>query len=306
MSGTKTVAVKLTEGNILKKMLIFAVPIIIGNLLQELYYIFDTLIVGQTLGDIKLAAVGATSSLVFLATGFIIGITSGCAVLTSQFFGAGDDNRMKKSVASHIVIALISTVVLTVGFVLLAKPLLILLNTTSDTFAYSKTYLTIIYGGLPATMLYNVTSALLRSVGDSKTPLMLLLLSSVLNIGLDLLFILVFGWDVAGAAIATITAQGISGLLCLVFILKKVPILHPTAEDRAFRPQMVSHLLIMAIPMGLQYSITAIGSMVMQSANNGLGDVYITGFTAAMRIKQFAMCIHLLRTKSWCREDRSY
>lgn len=287
MSGTKTVAVKLTEGNILKKMLIFAVPIIIGNLLQELYYIFDTLIVGQTLGDIKLAAVGATSSLVFLATGFIIGITSGCAVLTSQFFGAGDDNRMKKSVASHIVIALISTVVLTVGFVLLAKPLLILLNTTSDTFAYSKTYLTIIYGGLPATMLYNVTSALLRSVGDSKTPLMLLLLSSVLNIGLDLLFILVFGWDVAGAAIATVISQGISALLCVVYIKFKVPFIIPNKESFKGIKSMLGDEFKIGFPMGFQYSVISIGMMVLQFFVNGFGSSAVAAYTIGNRVQLF-------------------
>ena len=165
-----------------------------------------------------------------------------------------------------------------------------ILTTPANIYKDAYIYLLIIFLGIPCTLLYNLLSSILRAVGDSKTPFLFLVFSTILNIILDLVCIVVFHWGCAGAAIATITAQGISGLLCLVFILKKVPILHPTAEDRAFRPQMVSHLLIMAIPMGLQYSITAIGSMVMQSANNGLGDVYITGFTAAMRIKQFAMC----------------
>lgn len=287
MSRGNSVAVKLTQGNILKQMLIFAVPIILGNLLQELYYIFDTLIVGQTLGDVKLAAVGATSSLTFLATGFIIGVTSGCAVLTSQFFGAGDHKQVKKSVATHIVIAVATTIILTIGFLLLTKPLLIMLNTTSDTFEYSKTYLTIIYAGLPATMLYNVTASLLRSVGDSRTPLMLLLLSSVLNIGLDLLFILVFGWDVAGAAIATVISQGISAILCVVYIKFKVPFIIPNKESFKNIKETIIEEMKIGFPMGFQYSVISIGMMVLQFFVNGFGSNAVAAYTIGNRVQLF-------------------
>ena len=181
MNGSKSVR-NLTQGKISSQILFFAIPVIIGNLLQELYNVVDTLIVGQTLGEIKLAAVGSRSSLIFFALGFLIGLSGGCSVITSQHFGANDMERVKKRVAAHIIIGVVSAVVLTVSFVLLVNPLLTMLGTTSDTFEYASRYLTIIYLGIPATMLYNLTASLLRSVGDSKTPLYLLLFSSVMNV----------------------------------------------------------------------------------------------------------------------------
>ena len=226
MANSRSVR-NLTQGKIFSQILLFAIPVIIGNLLQELYNVVDTLIVGQTLGEIKLAAVGSTSSLNFFALGFFIGLSAGCSVITSQHFGANDMERVKKSVAAHIIIGVVSAVVLTVSFVLLVNPLLTMLGTTSDTFEYASRYLTIIYLGIPATMLYNLTASLLRSVGDSKTPLYLLLFSSVMNVGLDLLFIIVFRWDVSGAAIATVISQLVSAVLCCVYIFFKVKMLLP-------------------------------------------------------------------------------
>ena len=230
MNGSKSVR-NLTQGKISSQILFFAIPVIIGNLLQELYNVVDTLIVGQTLGEIKLAAVGSTSSLNFFALGFFIGLSAGCSVITSQHFGANDMERVKKSVAAHIIIGVVSAVVLTVSFVLLVNPLLTMLGTTSDTFEYASRYLTIIYLGIPATMLYNLTASLLRSVGDSKTPLYLLLFSSVMNVGLDLLFIIVFRWDVSGAAIATVISQLVSAVLCCVYIFFKVKMLLPNRNS---------------------------------------------------------------------------
>ena len=170
MTGSKSVR-NLTQGKIFSQILFFAIPVIIGNLLQELYNVVDTLIVGQTLGEIKLAAVGSTSSLNFFALGFFIGLSAGCSVITSQHFGAGNIKQIKKSVAAHILIGIISSAVLTVAFVFLVNPFLTMLGTTKETFDYASRYLTIIYLGIPATMLYNLTASLLRSVGDSKTPL---------------------------------------------------------------------------------------------------------------------------------------
>lgn len=215
-----TRTLNLTKGSIWGQIFLFALPIIVGNLLQELYSVVDTIIVGQTLGNIKLAAVGSTAALTYLAVGFVTGLTSGCTVLTAQFYGAQDTKALKRSVAAHWLIAAVAAVLLTILFVVCAAPMLRLLHTTDATYPHALAYISTIYGGIPATMLYNVMAALFRSVGDSKTPLVLLVFSSLLNIGLDFLFILAFRWDVPGAAAATILSQLLSGILCC-FLLKR-------------------------------------------------------------------------------------
>lgn len=284
MNGSKSVR-NLTQGKISSQILFFAIPVIIGNLLQELYNVVDTLIVGQTLGEIKLAAVGSTSSLNFFALGFFIGLSAGCSVITSQHFGANDMERVKKSVAAHIVIGVVSAVVLTVSFVLLVNPLLTMLGTTSDTFEYAGRYLTIIYLGIPATMLYNLTASLLRSVGDSKTPLYLLLFSSVMNVGLDLLFIIVFRWDVSGAAIATVISQLVSAVLCCVYIFFKVKMLLPNRNSFKNLTSTVRDELKVGFPMGLQNSVISIGMMVLQYFVNQFGSYAVAAYTIGNRVQ---------------------
>ena len=240
---------------------------------------------GQTLGEIKLAAVGSTSSLNFFALGFFIGLSAGCSVITSQHFGAGNIKQIKKSVAAHILIGIISSAVLTVAFVFLVNPFLTMLGTTKETFDYASRYLTIIYLGIPATMLYNLTASLLRSVGDSKTPLYLLLFSSVLNVGLDLLFIVVFKWDVAGAAIATVVSQLISAVLCCIYICFKVKLLLPTKESFTSIGRMVADELKVGCPMGLQKSVISIGMMVLQYFVNQFGSYAVAGYTIGNRVQ---------------------
>lgn len=284
MTGSKSVR-NLTQGKIFSQILFFAIPVIIGKLLQELYNVVDTLIVGQTLGEIKLAAVGSTSSLNFFALGFFIGLSAGCSVITSQHFGAGNIKQIKKSVAAHILIGIISSAVLTVAFVFLVNPFLTMLGTTKETFDYASRYLTIIYLGIPATMLYNLTASLLRSVGDSKTPLYLLLFSSVLNVGLDLLFIVVFKWDVAGAAIATVVSQLISAVLCCIYICFKVKLLLPTKESFTSIGRMVADELKVGCPMGLQNSVISIGMMVLQYFVNQFGSYAVAGYTIGNRVQ---------------------
>lgn len=284
MNGSKSVR-NLTQGKISSQILFFAIPVIIGNLLQELYNVVDTLIVGQTLGEIKLAAVGSTSSLNFFALGFFIGLSAGCSVITSQHFGAKDMERVKKSVAAHIIIGVVSAVVLTVSFVLLVNPLLTMLGTTSDTFDYASRYLTIIYLGIPATMLYNLTASLLRSVGDSKTPLYLLLFSSVMNVGLDLLFIIVFRWDVSGAAIATVISQLVSAVLCCVYIFFKVKMLLPNRSSFKNLTSTVRDELKVGFPMGLQNSVISIGMMVLQYFVNQFGSYAVAAYTIGNRVQ---------------------
>lgn len=240
---------------------------------------------GQTLGEIKLAAVGSTSSLNFFALGFFIGLSAGCSVITSQHFGAGNIKQIKKSVAAHILIGIISSAVLTVAFVFLVNPFLTMLGTTKETFDYASRYLTIIYLGIPATMLYNLTASLLRSVGDSKTPLYLLLFSSVLNVGLDLLFIVVFKWDVAGAAIATVVSQLISAVFCCIYICFKVKLLLPTKESFTSIGRMVADELKVGCPMGLQNSVISIGMMVLQYFVNQFGSYAVAGYTIGNRVQ---------------------
>lgn len=280
----------MTEGKPLGLILQFALPLFIGNLLQQTYNIIDAAIVGRFLGQDALASVGASSSVQFLVLGFCIGICCGFAVPVAKWFGARDYDKMRNYIFQAMVLTIGIAIFLTVVCALLCPYILHLLSTPEDIYEGAYQYLLIIFLGIPATLLYNFLSGILRSVGDSKTPFLFLACSTVLNILLDLLCIIVLNWGCAGAAIATITAQAVSGILCLIFIQKRFEILYLREENRRMSGAVTKDLILMGIPMGLQYSITAIGSMVMQSANNSLGSIYVSGFTAGMRIKQFFMC----------------
>ncbi len=279
----------MTKGSPIRLMLFFAFPLLIGNLLQQTYSMIDAAIVGRYLGTQALASVGATSSVQFLVLGFCMGMCNGFSVPVARFFGAGDYARMRNCIAHAVTLTAGAAVLLTVACALLCPWILKILSITEDIYDNAYIYLIIIFLGMPFTLLYNLLSSILRAVGDSRTPFLFLAFSTVLNIGLDLLCILVFSWGCAGAAIATITAQAVSGIGCLIFISRRFKALVPTQRDRKLTRSGVGMMLGMGLPMGLQFSITAIGSMVMQSANNGLGSIYVSGFTAAARIKQFAM-----------------
>lgn len=280
----------MTEGTPLALILRFALPLLIGNLLQQTYNIIDAAIVGQILGADALASVGASSSVQFLVLGFCIGICCGFGVPIAKSFGAGRHEEMRNEIFHAMVLTGVFAIVLTAVCALLCPQILHLLSTPEEIFKGAYQYLLVIFLGIPFTLLYNLLSGILRAVGDSKTPFIFLAVSTVLNIILDLFCIIVLKWGCAGAAIATITAQAISGISCYVYIKKRIPVLHLVKQDCRIRGDGIKIMLVMGIPMGLQYSITAIGSMVMQSANNGLGSIYVSGFTAGMRIKQFLMC----------------
>lgn len=280
----------MVEGNPLKLILSFSIPLLLGNLFQQFYNVVDAAIVGQTLGSKALAAVGASSSVQFLILGFCMGICQGFAILIAQTFGAKKLEDMRNYIFEGGVLTAIVAGIVTVLVVLLCPMILHVLQVNEELFDNAYAYLVVIFAGIPFTLLYNYLSAILRAVGDSKTPFFFLALSSCMNIGLDFFCILVLHWGCAGAAIATIFSQAVSGILCLVLIVKKVPVLHVAKEQRYMNGGQCSRLLGMGIPMGLQFSITAIGSMVMQSANNALGTVYVSGFTAGMRIKSLMMC----------------
>lgn len=280
----------MTEGRPLTLILRFALPLLVGNLLQQTYNIIDAAIVGQILGADALASVGASSSVQFLVLGFCIGICCGFGVPIAKSFGAGKHEEMRDSIFHAMVLTGVFAVILTAACALLCPKILRLLSTPEDIFKGAYQYLLVIFLGIPFTLLYNLLSSILRAVGDSKTPFLFLAFSTVLNIILDLFCIIVLKWGCAGAAIATITAQAVSGVLCLVYIYKKIQVLRLAKQNCRIKGEGLKNMLVMGIPMGLQYSITAIGSMVMQSANNGLGSIYVSGFTAGMRIKQFLMC----------------
>ncbi|MBQ7581877.1 MAG: MATE family efflux transporter [Lachnospiraceae bacterium] len=280
----------MTQGNPLILILRFALPLLRGNLLQQTYNVVDAAIVGRILGANALAGVGASTSVQFLILGFCIGTCSGFGIPIAQRFGAQDYKQMRDYLFHGYVISAAMAVLLTSACALFCTQILKLLKTPEEIFSNAYTYLLIIFLGIPFTILYNLLSGYLRAVGDSRTPFIFLAVSTVLNIGLDFVCIAVFGWGVAGAAIATIFSQFLSGILCLIVIMTKSKLLHIGKENCRLGSDKVTTMLLMGAPMGLQFSITAIGSMVMQSANNGLGSVYVTAFTAGNRIKQFVMC----------------
>lgn len=280
----------MTQGNPLSLILKFALPLLAGNLLQQGYNLADAAIVGRFLGTNALASVGSSSSVQFLVLGFCIGVCCGFCIPVAQKFGAKDYSMMRRFVYNSYILTSIVAVVLTVVCALLCTQILQVLSTPRDIFSDSYIYLLIIFLGIPFTLLYNLTSGIMRAVGDSRTPFLFLAFSAVSNIFLDLFCITVLHWGVAGAAIATIASQAMSGCLCLFYIMKKYPVLHLEKEECRVDVDRMKILTIMGFPMGLQYSITAIGSMVMQSANNNLGSLYASAFTAASRLKMFMMC----------------
>lgn len=276
----------MTKGSPLKLIMKFMIPLVIGNVFQQFYNMVDTIIVGRTVGVQALAAVGATGTIMFLIIGFMQGLTTGFTVLTSQRFGAGDMDGLRKSAGNAVVLSGVVTVVMTVLSVAFMKPLLRLMKTPEDIFEMSWQYITIICLGMVCNVLYNLLSSILRSVGNSVVPLIFLVLSAVSNIVLDLLLIVTFKMGVSGAAWATVAAQGISGVLCLVYIMKKVPLLKLKREH--WRPDYycMRNQLSIGMPMALQFSITAVGTIMVQTALNILGSTAVAAFTAANKVQQ--------------------
>ena len=276
----------MTSGSTMKLILGFAVPLLMGMLFQQVYSLVDTIIVGRFLGVSALAAVGATGSINFLIVGFCQGICNGFALPVAQRFGAKDYDGLRKYVGNSAVLTIIFGGAITLITVIACRPILELMQTPADIIDLSYHYIVVIFAGIPAIMLYNILSAYLRSLGDSITPVIFLVLSAGLNIGLDLLFIVTFHWGVFGAAFATVLSQAVSGILCLILIIKKFDLLHLKREDWKLDWGYSRYLLIMGLPMGLQYSITAIGTMMVQSALNMLGSYAVAAFTAGSKIEQ--------------------
>lgn len=279
----------MTQGNPISLILKFSIPLILGNLFQQLYNMVDTIIVGRALGLNSLTAVAATTSLNFLIVGFVLGVCSGLAIPVAQRFGAGDYKKMRNYVANAAYLAIALAVVLTVITTGCCHIILRWMKTPENILAEAYAYFWVICLGIPFTFLYNTVSGIIRALGDSRTPFYFLVISTVLNIILDLVFIITLHWGVAGAAWATIIAQALSGVMCLIYMKKKYSILKSSPEERKLNFRAMATLLMNGVPMGLQYSITAIGTIMLQSSVNVLDAVYVSAYAAAMKVKQLAM-----------------
>ena len=282
----KAVQSDMTTGSPIKIIFNFTLPIFIGNVFQQFYNMADAVIVGKFVGNKALAAVGSTGTIMFLIYGFVVGMTAGFTVLTAQKFGAGDMPAMRRTVVGASFLSLVVGLVLTAAFMVFMKPWLVLMHTPEDIFADAYAYIMIISAGILAQMLYNLLASILRALGNSKVPLYFLILAALLNIVLDLVLIIVFHMGAAGAAVATVISQGISGVLCLFYIIRKVPLLRLTRDDRHLSGDLLRTQIRIGIPMALQYSITAVGTMMVQSALNILGSTLVAAYTAAGKIEQ--------------------
>ena len=277
----------LTLGHPLKIILGFALPIFFGYLFQQFYNVVDTIIVGRFLGVESLAAVGSTGCVHFLVIGFCIGLCSGFAIPVAQRFGGSDYTVMRQFVFNSWILVAIFSVVLATVTMIFCKPLLLLLKTPYDILDKAYDYFIVILAGIPVIMFYNILAGFIRSVGDSKTPLYFLVISAVLNIILDLVFIALFGWGIPGAAYATVISQLVSGILCLFYMNKKFEILRLQKEDKIVSARRISVLLGIGVPMGLQYSITAIGTIILQWSVNLLGSAFVAAMSTAQKISVF-------------------
>lgn len=278
----------MTKGNPMKIILIFSIPVLMGNLFQQFYNMVDTIIVGQYLGSDALAAVGSTGCLMFLVLGFANGIAQGFGVMVSHAFGAKNEKLLKHYVALAIILTVIVSAVLTIPTVLASKQFLIWMNTPENILNMADAYIKAIFAGIFCTMSYNVASGLLRSIGDSKTPLYFLIFSSVLNIILDVFFIVVVKAGTAGAAYATVISQGLAAVLSFIVMFRKYDILRTHRDDYYMDWNGIWHMLSIGIQMALNYSITAIGTMIFQAAVNVFGSQVVAAFTAASKVNNIA------------------
>ena len=281
---------EMTSGRPLPLIFNFTLPLLLGNLLQQTYSLADAAIVGNTLGINHLAAIGASSSVIFLILGFCNGCAGGFSIPIAQNFGARDYPTMRKFINNSLRLTLVLSVVLACMTGLLCADILHWMRTPELIFHEAWLYLLITFIGIPCTFFYNLLACIIRALGDSKTPFRFLLFSTVLNITLDVILIVGVGCGVGGAAAATVISQGLSAWLCYRYMMRHYPILHSGPEERPWDGRIVRGLLNMGVPMGLQFSITAIGSIMLQSANNALGTSCVAAFTTSMRIKMFFIC----------------
>lgn len=280
----------MTNGSPSKHILGFAVPMLFGMLFQQFYNLVDTIIVGKTLGVEALAGVGATGSINFMIIGFCMGVCNGFVIPVAQCFGAKKPADLRKYVFNGYICSIVFAIVLTLASVIFCRRILIVMNTPADIIDHAYNYIVVIFIGIPTVFLYNMVSGVIRSLGDSKTPVVFLVLSSIINVVLDFFLILVCKMGVAGAGWATVTSQLISGLTCLIYMYKKYDILKGNKSERVLDRRFITNLCMNGVPMGLQYSITAIGSTILQAAVNTLGSTYVAAMTAGSKMFNFTCC----------------
>lgn len=276
----------LTKGRPITQILIFSIPLVLGTLFQQLYSFVDTIMVGRLISTSALAAVGATYSLHFLTLGFVQGACVGFGIPLAQSVGARQSDEFKRYFWNAVWLCTIMAVIMTIATILAADPLLYLIQTPSDIFEDASLYIRVLFLGIPASILYNFSSSALRAAGDSKHPFYFLLFSSFLNIALDFILIVPFQLGVAGAALATVISQLVSGLLNLYWLIAKTKLLSDSSGLRALSSSHFQHLCAVGFPMGFEYSISAIGAVIMQGAINSLGSLAVAGQTAGEKVRQ--------------------
>lgn len=286
MNKTQKSGMDMTTGEPFKLLVIYSLPILFGSLFQQLYNMFDTIIVGRLLGSSALAAVGNTGPMNFLVLGFLYGMTSGFAVITAQRFGAKDAEGLKRSVAMNIILNASVALIMTILACSLTRTILKLIHTPDDIIEGSFSYIFVIFSGIPFIVMYNACTCVLRAVGDSKTPLYFLIVASILNIILDIVFIAKFNMSIAGAAWATVIANAFSAILSFIWIIVKYPELHVAKRHFAWNSSFAFKHLNIGMSMGFQFSITAIGTIVLEGALNKFGSTKIAAFTAAQKVQQ--------------------
>ena len=277
----------LTAGRPVKVILQFVLPLLLGNLFQQFYSMVDSAIVGKYLGADALASVGCTGSINFLIIGFMVGISSGFSIIVARYYGAKDMDGVRRAIGTILWLSVIISAVMTTASALLTGQILRWMQTPENIFAGAYSYIFIIFLGIPATVLYNTLAGILRALGDSKTPLYFLIIASFINIGLDFLFVLGLNMGVGGAGLATILSQLISGILCFIYMYKKLPDIHLSRTDLRFRPTLARQLILVGLPMALQFSITAIGTIIAGAVINTLGSAAVAAVAAAGKAQAF-------------------
>lgn len=275
----------MTKGSPIGKIMRFFVPVLLGNLLQQFYSLADSFIVSRFIGVEAFAGVSATGSLNFLIMGFTWGICSGFSIPVSQEFGAGNEKGLRRCFANSLYLSAAIAISMAVLTGILTPQILRLVGTPADIFDYSCAYIRIVFIGLPATVMYNLLAGVMRAVGDGRTPLIMLLFSTIVNIALDLLMVVTFDMGISGAAIATVVSQLISGVLCLFVIFKKFDVLRIRRDEWGMDARVMGRLMGIGLPMGLQFSITAIGSTIIQSAVNSLGSAAVAAVGAGAKVQ---------------------
>ena len=281
----------MTKGNPTRLLILFTIPMLLGNVVQQLYSSVDSVVVGHFVSVEAMAAIGATSSMLFFFLNMSIGLSNGLGIVMSQYFGAKNEKMLQKAAANALLITAVAATVMGGLGMILARPLLELMHTPADIIDMSDLYISISYGGMFCLLGYNVTASVLRSLGNSRTPLYFLIFSSLLNIVLDLFFVLVFRWGVAGVAIATITAQGVSALLSVAYMYRHYPMLHFKLCDMKPNWEIVGRVIRIGLPMGLQSGCFAAGMMVIQATINAYGTFVVAGYTAAVRVETITWLI---------------